>query len=136
MRTLFINALVVLTLASCAGRPHTITVHNDSSVAADGEIVEVAVADMPLLCDGKEIKLMLGDEEVPYQLTHDSLLIFPATAAAGDSAVYTIVEGTPAPVDTLVYGRLFPERKDDMAWENDRSAYRARLNNPLRITVE
>lgn len=125
MRTLFIHALAVLTLASCAERPHTITVHNDSSVAADGEIVEVAVADVPLLRDGKKIKLMLGDEEVPYQLTHDSLLIFPATTAAGDSAVYTIVEGTPAPVDTLVYGRLFPERKDDMAWENDRSAYRA-----------
>ena len=39
---------------------------------------------------------------------------------------YTLsCRSTPAPVDTIAWGRQFPERKDDMAWENDRSAYRA-----------
>lgn len=112
-------------LAACGSKDIDITVVNDSPLAADGEIVGVAVADLPGLREGLPMRLMQGDTEVPYQLTYDSLLIFPATVAAGSSAVYTLTEGTPAPVDTLVYGRLFPERKDDMAWENDRAAYRA-----------
>ena len=41
------------------------------------------------------------------------------------SAVYTIAEGTPQPVDVVACGRQYPERLDDVAWENDRAAYRA-----------
>ena len=33
--------------------------------------------------------------------------------------------GAAAKADTICYGRIFPERKDDLAWENDRAAYRA-----------
>ena len=63
--------------------------------------------------------------EVPYQITYDSLVVFPADVPAGTTVAYRLVKGTPQKVDTIVYGRQFPERKDDMAWENDRSAYRA-----------
>ncbi len=64
-------------------------------------------------------------QEIPYQLTYDNRIIFPASVKASDKTIYTVMPGTPAPVDTIAWGRQFPERKDDMAWENDRSAYRA-----------
>lgn len=63
--------------------------------------------------------------EVPYQITHDRRVIFPASVPASGKSRYVIEKGIPSVQDSLVYGRHVPERKDDMAWENDRSAYRA-----------
>jgi hypothetical protein len=37
---------------------------------------------------------------------------------------FNIRRGTPKVYKTVCYGRIFPERKDDFAWENDRGAYR------------
>lgn len=39
-------------------------------------------------------------------------------------AVFTIEKGQPAAMKSYVYGRLFPERADDMTWENDLGIYR------------
>lgn len=64
-------------------------------------------------------------KEVAYQITHDGKLIFISEEPAGSSIKYKFKPGTPAQVDTVCYGRVFPERKDDLAWENDRAAYRA-----------
>ena len=36
----------------------------------------------------------------------------------------TLCKGTPKVYKTVCYGRIYPERKDDYAWENDRGAYR------------
>ena len=47
------------------------------------------------------------------------------TAFSNASVNYTIQQGTPALVNAVVYGRYYPERLDDIAWENDRAAYRA-----------
>lgn len=71
---------------------------------------------------------ILSDEsgtEIPYQITYDGKLIFPIDIAPRKSVVFHLAPGNPTPVDTICYGRIFPERKDDLAWENDRSAYRA-----------
>ena len=64
-------------------------------------------------------------QEIPYQLTYDDQLIFPASVSANASCNYTIQQGTPSQVTTTVFGRQYPERLDDIAWENDRAAYRA-----------
>lgn len=63
--------------------------------------------------------------EMAYQITSDKKLVFVSDVPAGKTARYYFENGTPAKVDTVCYGRVFPERKDDLAWENDRSAYRA-----------
>lgn len=62
---------------------------------------------------------------VAYQLTHDSKLVFKATVSANSEVGYYFESSSPAATDTICYGRVFPERKDDLAWENDCSAYRA-----------
>lgn len=64
-------------------------------------------------------------QEVPYQLTYDDKIIFPVSVGAKATVNYTIQQGIPSDVNTLVYGRQYPERLDDITWENDRAAYRA-----------
>ena len=59
------------------------------------------------------------------QLTYDDKVVFPVSIASNASVNYTIQQGTPGIVNTVVYGRYYPERLDDIAWENDRAAYRA-----------
>ena len=77
-------------------------VTNDIDIERDGEMAEV---------DASVIKSRIGERfvitdatgtEIPYQLTHDGLVIFPAKVGASSSATYTIKKGTPAPVDTIV----------------------------------
>ena len=62
--------------------------------------------------------------EQPYQLTYDGKVLIEADARPNTSVRFTIRRGTPKTYATVCYGRLYPERKDDYAWENDRGAYR------------
>ena len=62
---------------------------------------------------------------VPYQLTADNKIIFPVTVKSEATTSYNIIKGQPSHINTLVYGRQYPERLDDIAWENDKAAYRA-----------
>lgn len=118
-------AAVMAAVSACSAK-HEIAVTNPSDYDRNNEIVEV---NFDLLSgfteEGDFIILDSNNEEVPYQLTYDGKLIFPATVKKGGTSIYKVEAGTPAPVDTLVWGRFVPERKDDMAWENDRTAYRA-----------
>ena len=62
--------------------------------------------------------------DVPYQLTHDGQLLIEAAVRPKGTARFTITPGTPPAFQTVCHGALHPERKDDLAWENDRGAYR------------
>ncbi len=59
------------------------------------------------------------------QLTYDGKLIFLADVPGTSTSTYKIVKGNPQSMDTLVVGRQYPERLDDIAWENDVIAFRA-----------
>jgi hypothetical protein len=61
---------------------------------------------------------------VGYQLTHDSLLLVDASVRPCGKAEFTVEKGTPREPKVFVTGRQYPERVDDIAWENDRTAYR------------
>ena len=64
-------------------------------------------------------------QQVPYQITSDEKVIFPVTVQANGSAVYTIKAGIPQECPVKACGRYYPERVDDVAWENDLTAFRA-----------
>lgn len=66
----------------------------------------------------------LGLEE-PYQLTYDGKLLVDVALRSQGVAKFTIRKGIPATFPFACYGRHYPERIDDLAWENDRCAYRA-----------
>ena len=113
----FIAACLLFTACSCG---HVIEVYNPSDFARQ-EMVEI---DRPAFC--KEIfSLFDGNSELPYQLTSSGKLIFPIELEAGQSKIITVRNDVPAAFDTIATGAFYPERLDDLAWENDRAAYRA-----------
>lgn len=69
------------------------------------------------------VKDAIGQQQ-DYQITHDGKLIFEVTVCPNSSADYTVSTGAPQRMHIWTQGRLYPERKDDIAWENDRGAYR------------
>lgn len=111
-------------LASCKPSSTTIEVSNKGDFDRS-EMVEVPTSDMGLDANKTYILRNADGKEVEYQLTHDSRLIFQADFAAKESKTYTFTEGKPAEVATVAEGKVYPERVDDIAWENDRIAFRA-----------
>ncbi|MBR4898320.1 MAG: DUF4861 family protein [Prevotella sp.] len=112
---------------SGAGSAVTLTVTNNSDEYRH-QVVEI---------DAKEVFQKLGIQggrqfivfdnaglELPYQLSYDGKVLIEADARPHTSARFTIRRGTPKTYATTCYGRIYPERKDDYAWENDRGAYR------------
>ena len=110
-------------------RTVTVTVTNPLAMERSNEMGEVSmetVTDRLGLADTAQIVVLNADgQQVPYQITYDGKVIFPAAIAAGGTATYTIQTGTPEAFDVKACGRCYPERMDDMAWENDLVAFRA-----------
>ena len=115
--------------ACIVSRTVTVTVTNPLAMERSNEMVEVSmetVTDRLGLADTAQIVVLNADgQQVPYQITYDGKVIFPAAIAAGGTATYTIQTGTPEAFDVKACGRCYPERMDDMAWENDLVAFRA-----------
>lgn len=63
-------------------------------------------------------------QEVSYQKTHDGKLLLYVAVQPHSSAVYTLTNGNPSPMKSYVMGKMYPERADDITWENDRGIYR------------
>ena len=114
----------LMALSACGREGITLEVANTLDEMREGEIVEMPVAAIQSALPSSFRMLDRHGDEVPYQITYDSLLIFPATVEPLSVAEYRIVAGEPAAVDTVVVGKLYPERLDDIAWENERSGYR------------
>lgn len=125
MKNISIAIATLFLLCSCSQRRQEIVVNNPATFDRTDEITEICADSITIAKAGEFIITDAEGREIPYQLTYDNRIIFPASVKASDKTIYTVMPGTPAPVDTIAWGRQFPERKDDMAWENDRSAYRA-----------
>lgn len=63
-------------------------------------------------------------QQVPYQITHDGKVLIDVAVRPNGTATFTFKKGTPKVFVNTCYGRMYPERVDDIAWENDRTAYR------------
>lgn len=123
-----LNIIALCLLATSAGAQNVkIIVNNDEKVQRQ-EVVEVCAKQLyqkmgisygsPVI-----VKNALG-QQVGYQLTHDSLLLVDASVRPCGTAEFSVEKGTPRQPKIYVYGRQYPERVDDIAWENDRTAYR------------
>lgn len=128
MKKIFYLLLAALPAVTCFGKSVNVTVANSSSISRDKEIVEVSMekisAKLNLSKDAQIIVVDKKGEQVPYQITYDKKLIFPASVKAKSSVQYAIKAGTPKKYATVAYGKKYPERVDDVAWENDRIAFR------------
>jgi hypothetical protein len=136
MQTRFFTLLLATALfAGCSPSKQTLTVEatNPGSTNRENEMIELpweTVRQKLSLSAGGTVIVTDGDgQQIPCQLVTNGAeapeaLIFPVSVRPGETAVYRISAGKPKPFAPLVYGRLVPERKDDFAWENNRSAFR------------
>jgi len=127
--------ILITILAIMAGTLHTyakaadkvtITVTNPINLARSGEMIETDINTI-LAKLGNPANIVVTDadgNEVAWQQTYDGKLIFAAAVPAKGKSIYYAKAGTPAKVEAKVFGRQFPERVDDVAWENDRVAFR------------
>lgn len=63
-------------------------------------------------------------QQISSQITHDGLLLIDASVRPHGSATYYVSIGKPYQQKVYATGALYKIRKDDIAWENDRCAYR------------
>lgn len=131
MRKLFIGFLVLTGLTACTQVKEslTVTVSNPLAVDRQKEMVELPMnkvaKDLGLADTAQVVVLDKDGLQVPYQITHDDKLIFPASVAAESTTTYTLQIGIPENVSVKACGRVYPERMDDVAWENDLIGCRA-----------
>ncbi len=112
---------------SAAAKDVTISVRNTTAeqrqqlVEIDGKALREAMnitAGRPVI-----VRNAFG-QEVPSQQTYDGKLLFEAAARPGTATSFTVCEGTPSSYKVFATGACYPQRLDDVAWENDRCAYR------------
>lgn len=130
MKKLLLLCMTALFCFACSdSKIVTVTVTNPLAMERSNEMVELSMAsisDRLGLADTAQIVVLDADgKQVPYQITYDEKVIFPAVVAANGTAVYTIQSGTPETFDVKACGKHYPERMDDVAWENDLVAFRA-----------
>lgn len=121
------SLLFLIPMTTWAGKTVKITITNDENEQRQ-ELVEI---DLKSVTD----KLALGEDDafvvrnafgqqVDYQITHDGKLLIDVAVRPCGKALFTVSKGVPEPMKTWVKGKMYPTRKDDIAWENDRGAYR------------
>ncbi len=126
--TAYLSLLFFPILPSFCQKSVTITVENPTAMQRQ-EIVELAAEDvlsgLGRTADSGFIIKNAAKTPVTHQTTHDGKILFEACVQPFRKAKYTISTSKEAsPKDTIVCGALYRQRLDDIAWENDFSAYR------------
>lgn len=122
----YLMILLPLTV-SCSVPQHEVTVVNDRDQPMVNKVVEYNADSILHLLDAPYfvVRDSIGNE-IPSQFTHDGLMLFQADVPAHGSARYLVEGSDTMPIYTNVAcGRVFPERDDDVAWENDMVGFRA-----------
>lgn len=125
--SLFLTGLFLF--ASCTANRHVkVTVSNNTPNERNEEIIEISLKEISArlqLADSSHFIILDKDKkEIPYQITYDRKVIFPVSVGANSKHSFTIRKGKPQTYQSYVFGKQYPERLDDMAWENDKAAYR------------
>lgn len=108
----------------------TVVVSN-TTAAQRMELVEVSMADVkaklsnatPGKGQAYVVKNTRG-QQIGSQITHDGKLLIDASVRPHSAATFYISIEKPYPQNVWATGALYKMRKDDLAWENDRCAYR------------
>lgn len=131
MKKSILSLLTLAALASCgpqANGDFTVTVKNELGIDRENEMVEIPMTDIlpkvQLMDDETYCVVDEAGQRLPVQFTYDDKLMFPASVKAHGTAVFKVVSGEAEEMEPLVEGRHYPERVDDIAWENDLTAYR------------
>lgn len=118
----------ILFLTGCRNGIY-VEVSNPLDMDRHMEMVELPADEIVASLDAREGERFIirdeADNEIPYQTTYDGKIIFPVTLKADDVQVFHILKGNPSEYPVKVCGGHYPEREDDICWENDLTGYRA-----------
>lgn len=123
----FVLAALILSAGCTQKNGVEVDIANNLDLDRKGEMVELN-AHQIIERLGSENYYVVDAEgnEIPSQTTHDGLIIFQVDVAANSSSTYTILPSdTLHTYPTVVTGRIYPERADDVAWENELVGFRA-----------
>lgn len=135
MKSNYISKGIIMLLAlagsNCSYAQQATVVVNNPTDAQRQELVEVNISDVkaklagiaPKKGEAYIVKNKRG-QQIGSQITHDGKLLIDASIRPHGSATYYISIGKPYPQKVWTTGALYKMRKDDIAWENDRCAYR------------
>lgn len=118
-KLLFVLLVMSAWITSCK-KDVLISVSNISDADRKNEIVEITT-DLP---ETDFIVVDASGKEVPYQITYNEKLLLQVSVPASQTVTYKMKKGKPAEYDIVTAGKQYPERVDDIAWENDRIAFR------------
>ncbi|NDW10087.1 DUF4861 family protein [Dysgonomonas sp. 520] len=128
MKKIFYLLFVAAFFASCSSNVEVkVTVENPSDFNRAGDMVEIPASKLEAISlkDGEAYVVKDAQGNVlPSQFTYDHKLIFQSGLDAKQSGTFTIAAGAKQDFPAKTYGRLITERKDDFAWENNRTAFR------------
>ena len=128
MKKTVISIFAVLSLVAC-NKGVQLEVSNSLPIDRNEELVEISVAQLNYNPEESHILVDADGKEINYQIMHygqnvAQSIVFQASVSANSSAVYTWKKGTPKTFKAKTFARYVPERKDDVAWENVKCAYR------------
>lgn len=98
---------------------------------SDNQRQEVVEAGLETIC--QQLAIESGEpfmvknafgQEMIYQKTYDGKLLLDVSVQPHSQATFTITKGEPSAFKSYVKGKVYPERADDITWENDRGIYR------------
>ncbi len=120
---------LIASAASCSndGMPSVkVKVSNNTDIDRTNEMVEIPISELRTNIPNQFLYVLDSKgTEIPSQVTHDSLLIFKVTLPGDKSAQFTVCgSDTVHTYRNVVGGRIYPERADDLAWENETAGYR------------
>lgn len=127
------SLMMLLALAGsnyCHVQQATIVVSNPTSTPRT-ELISLCMSEMkaklgnatPKKGEAYIVKNKRG-QQIGSQITHDGYLLIDASVRPHGSATYYVSIGKPYQQKVYATGALYKIRKDDIAWENDRCAYR------------
>lgn len=125
MRQIHLTLLLLLVALTSQAQQRqllaTVTVSNPTTEQRH-EVVSIDTTGMRLPADFI-VQDAFGIER-PWQLTHDGLLLIDVRVRPTGQARYTVSSGRHKPMKAYVGGRYYPERADDISFENDRTGFR------------
>lgn len=118
-------SLLLLVSGIAVGSAQTLTVEvTNPTKSFRHEVVAVSADDVKNKV-GAQFRVLEGAGlDVPFQLSHDGQLLIEVALRPMGTASFRLVPGVAPQFPTVCHGALHPERKDDLAWENDRGCYR------------
>lgn len=112
-------------LASC-GHRDSVPLEAKATAECDGFVAAVAAGPLQKALGVEDICVVdANGDKVISQMTADGTLLFQAVMLDSEPEQFKAVPGVPDSIGGgNVYGRIYPERADDVAWENERVGFR------------